>query len=250
MARIDDIVDLMRVANETYIINPSLNIRAAYIQIDDLCELSFKSFLESRINGWSANRAGGGFKLFHEIKAEVDTFFPGDTNFLSLTTRINDRRTNRNRFFHDQRQSALTVDDRHCLEAFVDFYTLLNYLFTSEYKTSLNNNVICHTQVMLIKLKLKGLSGGVPYNTSYSIYANVKTLMVPPNTYAFDCIAINKAEVSYKHALKIINEQITLNNGQIDKIRTAVRLKKQQCETIERLEHTNIELQKIIDECF
>ena len=45
MSRLDDLIDLMQSACETYLINPSRNGRAAYIQVDNLCELAMKTWL-------------------------------------------------------------------------------------------------------------------------------------------------------------------------------------------------------------
>ena len=46
MSRLDDLVDLIQSANDVYLINPARNVRSAYIQIDDLCELTMKSWCQ------------------------------------------------------------------------------------------------------------------------------------------------------------------------------------------------------------
>ena len=46
MSRLDDLIDLIQSANEVYLINPKRNARLAFIQIDDLCELAMKSWLQ------------------------------------------------------------------------------------------------------------------------------------------------------------------------------------------------------------
>ncbi|AKB19529.1 hypothetical protein [Methanosarcina sp. WWM596] len=47
MAYIHDLIDLIKNANDIYLVSPSNNVRSAYIQIDDLCELTMKSWLQS-----------------------------------------------------------------------------------------------------------------------------------------------------------------------------------------------------------
>ncbi|RYX82133.1 hypothetical protein EON83_20655 [bacterium] len=45
MSRLKDILDLLESANDFYFVNPHRNVRAVYIQIDDICELTMKSWL-------------------------------------------------------------------------------------------------------------------------------------------------------------------------------------------------------------
>jgi hypothetical protein len=51
MSRESDLVDLIKTANEIYLVNPSGNVRSAYIQIDDVCELIMKSYLQANVGG-------------------------------------------------------------------------------------------------------------------------------------------------------------------------------------------------------
>lgn len=46
MSRLDDLIDLMQSACETYLVNPARNVRSAYIQVDNLCELAMKTWLQ------------------------------------------------------------------------------------------------------------------------------------------------------------------------------------------------------------
>lgn len=48
MSRVDDLIDLIRAANDTYLMNPSRNVRMAYILVDNLCELAIKSYLQAK----------------------------------------------------------------------------------------------------------------------------------------------------------------------------------------------------------
>jgi hypothetical protein len=111
------------------------NVRSAYIQIDDLCELIMKSFLQINVSTWSAvshqHNGRDYFKGFWTITNEVRQQLPGNQMVSDILDRIEDRRTNRNRFFHDHQMSGLTVTDDHCLQSFCDLYALFHALFPS-----------------------------------------------------------------------------------------------------------------------
>lgn len=134
MSREKDLIDLIRTANEVYLINPSNNVRTAYILIDDLCELMTKFFLQSKDAAWSAEKANGNFKKFNDITKEVRAKHPGNGKVDRLLTNFDSRRKNRNSFFHDHNMTGLTVSADNCLEAFCDLYDLLDVLFPDAVK--------------------------------------------------------------------------------------------------------------------
>lgn len=161
MSRAEDLVDLIETTNEIFLINPRRNIRSAYIQIDDLCELIMKSHLQETIAHWtviSHNHNGRDyFKGFRAITGEVRSLFPqaNAQHVLvdNLLTRVEARRDNRNHFFHDHHQTGLTVNEEQCLRAFCDLYELMDVLY-------LNWNVLfskplLNAQISVIKLKLE-----------------------------------------------------------------------------------------------
>lgn len=133
MSRESDLVDLIKTANEIYLVNLTGNARSAYIQIDDLCELIMKSYLQANVNTWSPishqHNNRDYFKGFWTITAEVRQQLPGNQLVSDLLDRIEGRRTNRNRFFHDHQMTGLTVTDDHCLQAYCDLYALFHALF-------------------------------------------------------------------------------------------------------------------------
>lgn len=47
MPRLDDLLDIARVAHDAFLISPAYNARTVFILIDDLCELTFKVWLPS-----------------------------------------------------------------------------------------------------------------------------------------------------------------------------------------------------------
>jgi len=47
-ARVDELINLIRAANDIYLINPARNVRTAYILIDNMCELAIKSYLQAK----------------------------------------------------------------------------------------------------------------------------------------------------------------------------------------------------------
>lgn len=131
MSRAQDLVDLIQTTNEIYLMNPSRNIRSAFIQIDDVVELIMKSHLQQKAKNWSAEKSSGRFKNFRDVSEEVQALFPTDSALKELLERILSRRENRNHFFHDQEQSGLTVSGERCLHAFCDLYLLMETLFPS-----------------------------------------------------------------------------------------------------------------------
>jgi hypothetical protein len=143
MSRESDLVDLIKTANEIYLVNPAGNARLAYIQIDDLCELIMKSYLQMKVNGWSpvSHQHNGKdyFKGFWKITSEVRNQLPGNQGVSDLLDRLEDRRTNRNRFFHDHTMSGLTITDDHCLQAFCDLFELFDALFPNGFNNYLTS---------------------------------------------------------------------------------------------------------------
>lgn len=161
MSRLDDLIDLMRSAHDAYLVNPARNVRLAYIQIDDLAELSIKTWLQENVAGWSpiSHQYSGRdyFKGFRTIVNEVRTHNAANATLPVLLPRFLDRRENRNHFFHDHNMAALTVTEEECLRAFCDLYQLLAELFP-DYGDKLKANRIAYAQVIIIRLKQGGLT--------------------------------------------------------------------------------------------
>jgi len=224
MSRLDDLVDLIQSANDVYLINPERNVRSAFIQIDDLCELTMKSWLQSEtfarqrqcvtaletagvvntdahrsrmrhffsgtidlstllaklgitagssleaalnaalavhqpLTDWSANSAPGMFKNFDNLVMEVKGIrsTPVHQTLHDALDRIEERRGNRNDFFHDQNKSGLTVDGPSCLSAFIDLYRLNELLYGQEFIDRIKANAVVKAQIAVINLRL--LSG-------------------------------------------------------------------------------------------
>ena len=153
MSREADLVDLIKTANEIYLVNPAGNARSAYIQIDDLCELILKSFLQVKKNNWSpVVRTGNGreyFKGFKDVSKEVRQLLTNNKTVNDLLTSIEGRRANRNQFFHNHDMTGLTITDEHCLQAFCDLYDLLNALFPKAFKNY--ENRVLRAQVAAIR---------------------------------------------------------------------------------------------------
>lgn len=230
MSRVDDLKDLIRTANEIYLINPQRNARTAFIQIDDLCELAMKSWLQidtterqkccindlntynlltsnnhrrrfqsflgrdsdltqiysslgintdtlkqatlknvlalhtatvptgysysssyEGILNWSADKDdGSGFKSFTQLVEETKARHT-PSSLHDLLDRVIARRDNRNRFFHDQNFSGLTVINDNCLAAFCDLYNLMDILFDNA--LSQNETPSLRVQVAVIRAR-------------------------------------------------------------------------------------------------
>lgn len=154
MSRAKDLIDLIMTANEIYLVNPDKNVRSAYIQIDDLCELVMKSYLQEYVANWTPvshqNNGRDYFKGFRTITGEIRNEIPNNLDLNSLLTRFEARRDNRNHFFHDQNQAALTVSKEHCLQSFCDLYDLLNILFPTAFAENATPNLIAQVSVIRV----------------------------------------------------------------------------------------------------
>lgn len=156
MSRLDDLIDLTRSIHDTYLVNPARNVRLAYIQVDDLAELTFKTWLQENVADWSAvsheHNGRTYFKGFRALINEIRQGNGGNVVLPDLLQRFTDRRENRNRFFHDQNMAALTVTEEECLRAFCDLYSLFGELFP-DFAGKLKANRIANTQSVFIRLK-------------------------------------------------------------------------------------------------
>ena len=154
MSRAKDLIDLIMTANEIYLVNPDKNVRSAYIQIDDLSELIMKSYLQEHVAHWTAvshqNNGRDYFKGFRTITNEIRNEIPNDQNLSNILTRIEARRDNRNHFFHDQNQSALTVSKEHCLQAFCDLYDLFDILFPGAFVGNVTPTLMAQTSAIRV----------------------------------------------------------------------------------------------------
>ena len=155
MSRLDDLIDLIQTANEIYLINPDRNVRTAYIQIDDLCELTMKSYLQLNMEGWSPTGTNGYYKGFHIIDQEIRNQFSSNQPLMDLLDRFVERRGNRNHFFHNHMQTGLTVTPENGLMAFCDLYEIMAILFPAPqgFQEKLQTKPILKTQTAVIRLR-------------------------------------------------------------------------------------------------
>ncbi|RXE57627.1 hypothetical protein [Acetivibrio mesophilus] len=251
MSRIDDLIDLIQTTNEVYLMNPSMNIRSAYIQIDDLCELSMKSFLQMNIQNWTPLKPNGqSFKSFRNIVNEINNYFSNRQDVVTLTTRIKDRRDNRNHFFHDPNQSGLTVLDKNGLEAFLDLYCLGSILFRSEFDSRINNRPLIKVQISIIKMKYKSYSCGLVSILYQEVVNRIGKYEAMPNSFGHECCTIIKDPISYYNKIEyLIKRKINDCNEEIDRINSLTRKLSKHREEIVHLQEQVILLQSIIDEC-
>lgn len=191
MSRLDDLIDLIRSANDIFLSNPARNTRMAYIQVDDLAELSIKSWLQENVPNWSP-RTNRRFKTFHAIANEIKQANRNRQEYRQLerlVDRFMARRTNRNRFFHDQNMSALTVTDEECLHAFGDLYALMRILFR-HFVTRLRSNRIANAQVTLIRLREAAIAEGRLSGYCAHAFSGFGLFELRPGSPSHDCYAI------------------------------------------------------------
>jgi hypothetical protein len=146
-------------------VNQAQNVRTVFIQVDDICELALKSYLQMNVNNWDptgGTRSDGRpwYKGFRTVVGEVRNQVPNNQQLSDLLDRFIDRREDRNHFFHDHNLSGLTVTPQKCLEALCDLYDLLEILF-SEFADIVRGNNILRVQVAVIKLKHRTWQGDI-----------------------------------------------------------------------------------------
>lgn len=157
MSRVDDLVDLVKTTNDILLVNEAQNVRTVYIQVDDLCELALKSYLQANTDNWDPTdgvlpNGRPHFKGFWTVVRETRDEFYGNQQLSDLLGRFADRREERNRFFHDHALSGLTVAPEKCLEALCDLYELLGILFP-DFWDKVEANSILKAQIAVIRLK-------------------------------------------------------------------------------------------------
>lgn len=108
--------------------------RTAFILCDDGAELASKLFLLTDTPRWSDTKAGGRFKNFKDVTADVRAIFlakrPADRPIVdALLKRIEARRDRRNEFFHSTHLLDLNFHARDCVEAFCDMLDYGGLLF-------------------------------------------------------------------------------------------------------------------------
>lgn len=170
MSRVDDLANLVKTTNDMLLVNEAQNIRSVYIQVDDICELALKSYLQANVNNWqptdgTASSGRPWFKGFGTVIEEARNEFPHNQQLSDLLDNFEDRREERNHFFHDHTLSGLTVTPEKCLEALCDLYDLLNILFP-DFTDIVEANSILRTQIAVIRLKRRMWQDG-SFNNRY-----------------------------------------------------------------------------------
>ncbi len=116
------------------------------------------SFDDDRLRHWTLVPTGN-FIHFPDLLDEVRTLNSSDTPLLEIIDRIAERHTRRNQFFHDQRQSGLTIADSKCLRALCDLFSLMETLFPAFERRVQDLQVVrCQIGVLRLKLSASGSS--------------------------------------------------------------------------------------------
>jgi hypothetical protein len=87
--------------------------------------------LHQPLSTWKPTKVDGNFKSFANIISEVKDRKPISVspNLHFILNRMEERRENRNNFFHNQNLTGLTTTEEQCLQAFCDLYELMDNLF-------------------------------------------------------------------------------------------------------------------------
>ena len=134
-ASVDDIALLSSNILDIFLCRPETNCRLCFIQVDDVIELGLKTWLHLNVAGWtpedpSRSRPGRPYyKSFATVVSEVRSTTGLSTGVPPILTRAENRRSQRNSFFHDHNQAGLTIENRRCIEAIIDMLDLFENLF-------------------------------------------------------------------------------------------------------------------------
>jgi len=316
MSRVSDLIDLIQNVNDFYLINPLRNGRSVYIQVDDLCELAMKSWLQVQattrqerflravlsanlikkgqreeldhyyngvideatlearlgitvaqqtnwrthltahqpLENWSAN-VGNGFKKFQTVIDEVKTAKP-DSNPANVPLhdtldRISDRRANRNKFFHDQNQTGLTVDDESCLYALTDLYGLCGFLFGSDYHKRVEAKAVVRAQVVVIKLKWHGTQTGAVLNHYSDILRLRGTIQLAYTAAAHEFCTLNEdARNFYQRIKQHFDNEIIARYNEVHRIESLKNKTQSHVAKMNILRAEIAMFEEVLKECF
>jgi hypothetical protein len=254
MSRIDDLVDLIQAANDIYLINPTRNVRMAYIQIDDLCELAMKSWLQMHLPNWSpvSHQHNGRdyYKGFKRIVREVKSQHSDNQALSNLLDRFDSRRDNRNRFFHNQNLSGLTVTEEECLRAFCDLYDLMDMLFGADYRTCLAASRIARTQIAVMRLKSEGYSVRRVYDHYQTVVHLTGPITLHSNNLGHEyCVIYDDPQGLYDRITRYFDSLITENQAEVDRIDGLRRRTQDHLQKREILENQIDKLQTVVTAC-
>jgi hypothetical protein len=253
MSRVDDLIALVQSANDAYLVNPSRNARMAYIQIDDICELAIKSWLQAHVQNWTpvSHQHNGRdyYKGFPTIINEVRNATPGNQALHALLNRFEDRREKRNHFFHNQDLSGLTVTEEECVRAFCDLYDLLEMLYGNDFVTGLESNRIARAQIVIIRLKREGYETQWVYDLFRQYISSAITLQ--PGSLGHEYRAIYDDPQGLVDRIRSSLESlINENQAEINYINGLQRPKQDHRQKRAELQRRNQRLQEILNHCF
>lgn len=198
---------------------------------------------------WSADKERG-FKNFEEVIAELKVLKPiaddkGCTvqehqELHQVLDNIIERRRNRNAFFHDHKQTGLTITQQNCLSALTDLYRLCELLFSNALTKEMNKSAwaVCRLQIIAIRLK----QSGVTRERSLSIYEGYlrkqKPLTVSPSFGFYEYRLLHEdAFTMYEGVKSEFDQQIIAQKREVERVEgikkpTAAHLyKRQQAES-------------------
>jgi len=317
MSRVDDLIDLIQSANEIYLINPARNVRSAYIQIDDLCELVMKSWLQidttnrqekcisaleannlaktqahqnrvreyfegSRtqvdlekalgivtssnqallllqifkshdpVANWSSTKGNNRFKNFRDITGEVKSRRPLKTNtdLHEILGRVNERREMRNRLFHDQDWSGVTIDERKCLLAFADLYGLAGQLFETEFTERLQANPVVRAQVAVIKLHLQSFHAGAAYESYQQVLRQRGKVCLESNRLGHEFCALYEDASGFLRKIRYsLDDEILERENKIQRISSLSKPTKRHTRELKEMQEELSLFRKIVEDC-
>ncbi len=120
-------------------------LKTAFILCDDYAELTAKLFLLTDNTGWSDRKSNGHFKNHHDVLGDVESVFTAKraadlSTAQDIHTRMKDRRSRRNDFFHSTHLLDLSASHRTVVEAFCDLFAYGELLFGTDWQRHIDSS--------------------------------------------------------------------------------------------------------------
>jgi hypothetical protein len=92
MSRLDDIIDLIQTTNEVYFITAPGRVRTAYILVDDIVELTLKTFLQEKAleqrSACQADLETAGLVTTQNHKTSLKRYYEAEIDIIELSNRL------------------------------------------------------------------------------------------------------------------------------------------------------------------
>ncbi|HEY0605051.1 MAG TPA: hypothetical protein VGD58_19185 [Herpetosiphonaceae bacterium] len=167
---------------------------------------------------WSQDK-GEGFKGFDEVAQEVKELHPTDAILHGLLDAVVGRRTTRNRLFHDQRQTGLTVSEDKCLDALLDLFALAEKLWGTNFRSVVDSNAVVRAQRAVLYFKSKARTRGYLLNEYNTLVSKQRKPILNRAAQGYDYHVLqNDATAFYSRIKTHLEEKIARSRNKIARL--------------------------------